>query len=409
MARSHLTRLFPVLLLAVVELGIALPVLPAIALALGGNAVDVGLLYAVQSLGQFIAVPLWGSFSDRVGRRRVIALTLLLAAVCELTTAAAPTLLVLYISRFAVGLTSAAIATGSALIADVTDEANRSKGMAVIGVSFGIGFTLGPAIGALTAMLPFTIAGLAPKGLAFLFSAASAALGAILAFALITEPESHVSPQERRRPSLAELRDLLRRPTTHLMYVLFFFYTIAASILESTFFLYSHATWGYDEREVGGILAAMGLLMAACQGGVGRASKRLGDRRMTLAGGVMVVLGLGAAPIRPELGFFLIAVAVATIGRALVHPGILSLSSQTADGPQDRGRVMGGLQSSASLGRIAGPAVGGWIFATLSPRAPFFAAAALLFLSFVWWLARLRQWDSGQLKPAGSTAESAST
>src|SRR5690606_23170811 len=122
--------------------------LPALARALGGSALDIGLLFAVQSLGQFLTAPLWGALSDRIGRKRVITLTILLVAALQLVTAFSTSILMLYLARLGAGLCSGGIATASALGADVTDQESRSKGMAVVGISFGLGFTIGPGIGA---------------------------------------------------------------------------------------------------------------------------------------------------------------------------------------------------------------------------------------------------------------------
>ena len=389
-----LLRIFGVLLLVVVQMGISLPVLPALTLALGGDAVDIGLLYACQSFGQFIAAPYWGSLSDRLGRRRVILITTLLVSLAEFATAFAPSLLVLYVCRLAVGFWGGAIATGMAYIADVTDVGERSRGMAVMGVSFGLGFTIGPGLGAALGYLTEPGAGPLGDGLPFLVASAIGLTNFFLAAAILREARADIEARaanRSRRPSLADIRILLNNRAVHAMLVLNFLYTVSASILESTFFVFAEGRYGWDERQVGMAFAGLGLLLAFLQGGVGRASARLGDRKMVATGLCLVGAGLFLAPFFEEVAPLLALLAVATAGRAFAHPGILAMTSATEPALEDAGRVMGALQSAASLGRIVGPAIGGALFAYVHPNAPFWTAGILVGLSLMWWIARTRR------------------
>ncbi len=391
MKSRPLLRLFAVLFLVVVEFGIALPVLPALAVALGGNALDIGLLYAVQSLGQFLTAAFWGGLSDRLGRRHVLVATIALVALSEIVTAFAPSLLFLYAIRLVVGLLGGSIAVGSALAADVTDDENRSKGMAVVGISFGLGFTVGPALGALLGFFAHDGPGPLGAGLPFLGAAAVGLVAAILAATILTEPR--ISAEERaerrrRRPTLHDMRQLLRDRLTHATLMLNLLYTVGASVMESTFFIFMFDRYNYDERQVGMMLAGLGLLMAFAQGGVGRVSRRLGEVRMTLFGGLTVAVGLTLAPWFQPLWILLFFLAIATIGRAYIYPGILSLASKTEPGRAEPGRVLGALQAFASLGRIVGPAAGGALFHWVHPAAPFAAAGVLMAISVLWWRTR---------------------
>lgn len=391
-------RLFPILLLNLTGFAIAIPVLPALAYAVGGSPIDVGLLYAVQSLGQFVMAPLWGKFSDRLGRKPILLATFGAAALMELTTAFIGSLGLLYAARFFVGLCAGNVATASALIADSTEGRDRSQGMAIIGISFGIGFTLGPAIGALAGLVAEPgVAGLTGAGLPFAVAAAMNALTVVLGAWLLVEPAS--SEEERRQnrqiTATASIRRHLSNPPVLIVCALFFFYTVSLTVLEGTFFIYMEALYGYDIVEVGIIFAAMGLLMALFHGAVGPISRRLGDRAMVLLGLLLLGGGLFVAPIIPILWFLLSALAVATFGRALVHPGILSLMSAQSRARGETGQLMGILTSASSLGRIVGPAIGGIIFAQISPSAPFYFAGALLVITAIlWWIVEGRTGDS---------------
>lgn len=381
-------RLFPILLINLTGFAIAIPVLPALAYAVDGSAVDVGLLYAVQSLGQFLMAPVWGKFSDRVGRKPVLLATFFAAACMELFTAFVGSLGLLYVTRFIVGLCAGNVATASALIADGTEPDSRSKGMAVIGISFGIGFTLGPAIGAAVGVIAEPgVAGIFGAGMPFAAAAAMNLVTLVLGVFLLVEPTDSATERQRNRRRTRPVsvwRQLRKRPV-FLLCLLFFLYTVSLTVLEGTFFIYMEAIYGYDIVEVGIIFAAMGLLMALFHGAVGPLSRALGDRRMTVLGVVVLGAGLLVAPIYPALWFLLTALGVATFGRAIVHPGILSMMSAQHTNHSDTGQLLGMLTSASSLGRIIGPAAGGMIFAYVAPAAPFYFAGALLLITAVVW------------------------
>src|SRR5687767_11419387 len=155
--RVKRTPLITVFLTVVIDLlgfGIVLPLLPRYADAHGATGLERGLLFASFSAMQFLFAPVWGRLSDRIGRRPVLMAGLMgsvgsyaLFAVAESTPWP---LAVLFVSRIAAGVAGATISTAAAYIADVTTPEQRGRGMALIGVAFGVGFTLGPMIGGLS-------------------------------------------------------------------------------------------------------------------------------------------------------------------------------------------------------------------------------------------------------------------
>lgn len=389
-------RLFPILLLNLIAFAIAIPILPDLALEIGGSAVDVGFLFALQSLGQFAMAPVWGDLSDRFGRKPVLMTTIAAGAAFEFATAAATSLEVLYVARICTGMCAGNVAAATALITDATPSEDRSRGMAIIGISFGVGFTVGPAIGAGLAALPdlypqvlWSGPGVLGTGLPFAAAGAMNLLTVLGGAWLLVEPEV-----EERSDGRTSLRERIAALRTHpnarsitVMCGLFFAYTAASSILEVTFFPYAQAVYGFEAPQVGIIFACMGLILVVVQGGVGRISDWIGDRRMTAFGVATMAVGLAVVPIDKALAALLVFVAVATVGRGLAHTGILSLTSSLARESSEAGKIMGLLQSSSSLGRIVGPAVGGVVFDYIAIEAPFVAAATVVGVAGIgWWL-----------------------
>lgn len=386
--KRPLPRLFGVLLLNLTAFGVSIPVVPALAKELGAGGVEIGLIFGLQALGQFLMAPLWGSLSDKVGRKPILMVTILGAILVDVWTGLSGALWMLALARFVAGLCAGNVATASALITDATDAKTRSKGMAIIGISFGLGFTMGPAIGAIASMGAGAGLGLAGKGFPFAVAAGINVVALIMAGALLIEPVGAIEQRrlnrQRRRPD--SLLKMLKRVKLQQLAVLFLAYSVAITIMETTFFLYAADRYGYNEAQVGMIFAGMGLLAAFVQGGVGKLSARFGDVRLIRWGIILLVVGLAAVPLWEVIGALLVALGVASVGRALLQPSSLAVLSGQAQDEGESGKVMGLGQSAQSAGRIIGPALGGLCFDLIDPRAPFIASALCLGLGGCWWV-----------------------
>ena len=159
MKKSPLVVLFVTVFIDLIGFGIVLPLLPFYAEHFGANALLVGLLSTSFSLMQLLFAPVWGRLSDRVGRRPVILAGLLGSSISYLTFALAQSLPILFLSRILAGIAGANISTAQAYIADSTQPENRAKGMGLIGAAYGLGFTVGPAIGGILSQYGYASSG----------------------------------------------------------------------------------------------------------------------------------------------------------------------------------------------------------------------------------------------------------
>ncbi len=146
MKKGSLATVFLVVLIDLIGFGIVLPLLPFYAREFAATPVVIGLLYSIYSVAQLVFSPIWGSWSDRIGRRPIMLLSTAGAVVAYIMFGLAGSLLVLFLSRLVAGVMGGNIATAQAYIADVTSDKDRAKGMGLIGAAFGIGFVLGPAL-----------------------------------------------------------------------------------------------------------------------------------------------------------------------------------------------------------------------------------------------------------------------
>lgn len=399
--KGSLFFIFTTIAIDSIGLGIIIPVLPDVIRRFLSNEQAVsrnyGLFIATYALLQFLASPLLGSLSDRYGRRPVLLVSLIGAAVDYLFMAFAPSLFLLWIGRVISGLTGASFTVASAYIADISDDTNRSKNFGMIGAGFGLGFIIGPAIGGL-------ISGYGPQ---YAFLAAGAFNLFNFFFGLFILPES-LAP-EKRRPitrdglnPLKTLDTLLSMPSIRSLVVVNTLLHFGGQTHPSIWTLYTQHRFGWSASQVGVSLAIVGVLNALTQGGLtGWLVKCLGERRILILGSLgqaiaFSLFGLAGAPWMLYLVLSFSAVFWA------VGPTLQSLISRQV-GPERQGELQGGLMSLISLMSILNPLVMTVLFSVTSnrqagiyfPGSPYVLAGALIFIA---WLLAMR-WNRLHAEP----------
>lgn len=383
--RSPLAALFLVVFVDLLGFGIVLPLLPRYAAIHQASGATIGMLQASFSLMQLVFMPFWGRLSDRVGRRPVLMVGLAGSVVSYALFGLADSLLLLFVSRIAAGIFGATIGTAQAYIADVTPDAERGKGMAVIGAAFGIGFTVGPAIGGLAHE---KVGAWAPGMVAAAFSL----VAFLLAARSLPEPERRRETSRRGLLGGEGLRHALRTPTLPLILLLQFVATFAFANFEGTLSLLTKVKWGYDPTENGFLFSYVGICLLVLQGGVVRRMlPRFGELRFVVWGTLVLAGGLVAVALAPGTGAALAALPVAVLGFSMLTPSLAGLLSRRTPAAL-QGEVLGLGQSSLALARILGPAVGNALLGlehptpdTLTartPELPYWVAAAVMGLAF---------------------------
>jgi MFS family permease len=386
--------------------GIVIPLLPIYSKAYSATGTELGLLFACFSGMQFLFAPMWGRLSDRIGRRPVLigglvgtGLSYLLFGYSDQLAAwlagvwdGAPrverlTLHVLFVSRILAGFFGANVSTASAYIADVTTPENRAKGMGLIGAAFGLGFTIGPALGGELSSISIHWPGVVAAGLSF-----SAAL---FGYLKLPEPPP-VARTHSRVFSLDQVRAASRDARIGWALLLSFFAIFAFSAFESMFLLFGLAKFptyfGLTQalehatrqdtfeaaRYAGRYLFVVGLISAVIQGGfIRRLVPRFGETRLAVAGPILLGLGLAIVGAAPSFAVVILGCVVMPFGFGINNPSINALVSRASPSEQ-QGAFLGLQQSLASLARMVGPALAGLAFQHLGARAPFFSSAALL-------------------------------
>lgn len=367
--RARLGVLFSVIVVDLIGFGIVVPILPFWSERFGANGLILGLLVASHAAMQFLFSPGWGRLSDRIGRRPVMLITIGGTALSLLFLGLADSLPQIFAARLLSGIFGSNISVATAYLTDVTEEADRTRWMGMIGASFAVGFTLGPPIGGLLAR--------AGHGVPMLVAAGMAALNFVWAAIQLREPARHTA---RNVASMTGRLDVLRDPELGRICFVYFLFSVAVTQLETTFaFLMAHR-FGYDELGVGLVMLAMAVVMGGIQGGaMKRLATRYRERRLILVGLGLMALAFFSVPIPNSVAFLMVPLAIAAVGRAISQPPMMSLVSQSAD-VESRGVVMGVFQSCASAARVVGPLIAGALY-DLGQFYPYWLAAGLLVIA----------------------------
>jgi MFS transporter, DHA1 family, tetracycline resistance protein len=377
---SPLIIIFLTVFIDLLGFGIIIPLLPFYAESYGATGFMVGMLGTSYSLMQFVFAPIWGRWSDRIGRRPIILIGLLGSCVSYLALALASSLALIFAARIVGGIAGANIPTAQAYIADITTPENRARGMGMVGAAFGLGFIFGPALGGVLTHL----------GPAAPMWAASALCCANFAAAWWLLPESRsASAAPITIGRLDMFRRAFARPQLSLLLMLFFIVSMAFSSFEATFALFSERRFGFTSANLGYVFAFIGVVLALVQGVlVGRVVGIVGEHRLIPAAIAVVAVGLALVPISQSVPMLLVACGTLAFGMGFNSPSLTSMVSRLSDS-NDQGGMLGLAQSLASLGRIVGPAWGGFLFDRFGPAMPYLSAAAIMGVAFCVALASL--------------------
>jgi MFS transporter, DHA1 family, tetracycline resistance protein len=351
-----------------VGFGIIIPLLPFYAQTFGASPFTIGLLFASFSLSQLIASPILGDLSDRYGRRPVLILSLLGTVLSFVMLALAGSLAVLFLARIIDGITGGSITTARAYIADVTTEENRARAFGLLGAAFGLGFIVGPALGAAFSHISYT----APIWAAAVITL----LATVLAWLWLPETIHHV--QAGAGAPWKAVREMSGRPHLRVLLSVDFIYWTAFAVYQTTFALFGALRFGFDVMHTGYLLAAFGALGVIVQGFlVGPIVEALGARRTLVVGLVFAAIGWGGSALTFSVPVFVMMLIPGAIGIGLCNATLSTLISNAA-GPHEQGRVQGAAGALESLGRTMGPIWGNGTLQAYGEGAAYGSAAVVL-------------------------------
>jgi len=352
-----------------------LPLLPFYATKLGGSATIVGGLIAAFSLAQLLSAPLWGSFSDRYGRRPALLCGLILSAIAYVIFAFAGTLWLLLASRVVQGFGGGTIGVVQAYVTDVSDPKDRAKSLGWLSAVTSLGAVIGPAIGSALIQLW----GRHAPGLA---GAAFSVLVSVFAWEFLRESKEEPTTEEMAIPHVegSVMWNVLAppgEPAPRLIWI----YTIAIGAfygMAPTLPLVLQRYLPITESNVGYFVMYLGGMGFVVRSAIlGRMIEWLGEAQLARLG--LVILGVGLALVAAIRSYpmVILSFTLMPLGTAFVFPSITAMLSRVVPKAR-RGLYMGVQQTFGGVSKVAFPIATGLAMDHLGLGLPFIVAGILV-------------------------------
>jgi MFS family permease len=356
--RSPLLPIFLIVLVDVLGLTIILPLLPFYAEHLGASATVVGMLTSSYALCQLVAGPILGRLSDRMGRKPLLIVSQLGTLAGFLILAFANSLWLVFLSRIIDGATAGNLSLAQAQIADVTTPENRARSFGIIGIAFGIGFLIGPAISGFLAQYSYQY----PIFAAAFLSASSVVSTTFLLPKVTPHADDGDAGPGGRRLGILDWKgywQYFERPELGRLLGQFFFFAFSFAMFMSGFALFGERRYHFGPKQTGYVFAYVGMLGIILQGSLMRPLvKKLGERTLVWTGFAANTVGYGLLGLTRTLPQLLGAGTITAYGQGVLRPSVTALITHQAD-KREQGVVLGLTQSLTSISQIVAPLVAG--------------------------------------------------
>jgi len=372
--RKNLYILSFTLLVVMLGYGMVMPIMPFYIEHFGAGGTELGWLMATYSLMQLISAPIWGSLSDRYGRKPILSIGVLGYAITLFMFGLAKSFTMLFVARSLSGiLSSATMPTAMAYISDNSPEKERSKGMGQLGAAVGVGVIFGPLMGGYLSTDSLSLPFFVGSGLAFI----------ALLLVIFLLPESLV-PQPDTKKQASPTRDIYLQTIfspAGILLLLIFIMSFGMTNFQGMIGLYVVDKFAFNTKQVGAIWMVMGIMLILVQGGLtGWLSKKLGDLNLIRLGLLGGAIGFVLVALAFDYTTTLLALGVFIFALALIGPALNSYISGYAG--EHQGTVMGLNSAMTSMGRVVGPLWGGFIY-DINIEYPFYSGATTLVIGLL--------------------------
>ncbi len=377
------------------------PLLPFYVQQFGGNGInfaghhfDVGIItgFIISSftVAQLVSAPMWGRFSDRVGRRPTLIIALTASGIAYLIFGFANSLLLLFLSRVVQGAGGGTVGVIQAYVADSTAPKDRTRALGWLSATTNLGVALGPVLGSFALALgkrdlmpgPATVQ---------MGNAGPGIIAALLCFVNILFAARYLTESRdasEHAPVAGEVkrtsRQVIWRVMSHSKETssrLIWIYAIAMGAYQGSFavlalflnarFQVTAQTIGYFFMYVGSISVFTRVLL------LGRMVDWLGETKLSRLGLSLLALGVVGMSQSHTLWMLGISVALIPLGTAFTFPCVTALLSRVIS-PRERGLYMGMQQTYGGVARAIAPLFFGWSFDRLGVSSPFLIASVFI-------------------------------
>ena len=396
-------KLFTLMITAFVDmvgLLMIIPLMPFYVKELGGDGINFlglhlgigtisGIIVAAFTVAQLLSAPMWGRFSDRVGRRPTLLIALGAAGISYLVFGFATSLWVLFLSRIVQGAGGGTVGVIQAYVADSTDPKDRTRALGWLSATTNLGVALGPVLGSFAIaigkrdLIPGPASLQMGHAMPGIMAAGLCALNMVFAWRYLSESrdaEAHLSSDEAPRKTRQVGWHIITNsgePSSRLIWI----YAIAIGAFQGSFsvlalflnarFQVTELTIGYFFMYTGAISVFARVLL------LGRMVDWLGEAKLSRLGLILLAAGVVGMPLSTNLGMLAIATALIPLGTAFTFPCVTALLSRVIN-PRERGLYMGMQQTYGGVARIIAPLFYGWAFDSLGVSSPYYFSSAII-------------------------------
>ena len=390
-----------------VGIGALIPILPYTVIEnLGYSETVMTALLASFALAMFIANPILGRLSDKVGRQPVLLISLIIGTAAHLWFALSNDILSMFVARIIAGLSAGNIGVIQAIIADNSKPEARARIMGFLGAAIGSGFVLGPAIGGLLGGLGDGPVHQVPFLVAALFSFIAVCLAMRLKLQSVqsaADPTIDSTTDSGRQGFFQLFKSMLSSPIG-LFALAFFCLNLAFAQVEASYVLLVRDLLDFGPRQTGWLFTYIGVCIIIVQGGlIGKLTNAFGEMRVVVAGVTVLAAGQlvttiiagGASPFGNSLFLaILVSTSFVCVGFALTNPTLSAASSYAARSGQ-MGGALGLVQGFGSMGQVIGLSIAGPLYQAGTGRLSFgFGFVVTCLLLVVVWQIKSRQPNS---------------
>jgi DHA1 family tetracycline resistance protein-like MFS transporter len=373
--------------------GIIIPLMPFYTSDLRAGPAALGILLASFAFMQFFFAPILGRWSDNIGRKPVLLVSIFASALGYIIFGLADSFLLLLISRIIAGIATET-AVAQAYIADITTGEERASGMGKVNAAHGAGFIVGPAIGGFLAIYGYWAPGIASAFLTLIN----------LLFVAFFLPESHRNQNANRKLEFDagiipghKILDSMKKPVIGSVLVIHFVVFLAFSAIPVIVPLLGIAYFALGSLEMSYIFIYIGIIQILLQATIiGRLSSKFGEVTLIVLGPLLMMLGIFLMPLFQSITLFLAGLTMIASGSGIMRTIVPSFLSRLSPA-DEQGGILGIASSVLSIATVPGPLIGGLLFEFAGTTAPFFGSSAILTIALIFSFIVVRRYRYRQL------------